>query len=117
MASFNKAIMVGNLTRDPVQREVGDSSVCNFAIAVNSKFKDREEVLFIDVTAWGKLGELVNNFMKKGSNVLVEGRLKLETWTDKDGSKRNKHSIHAEEVRFMDKKKSDEDEVLTSRRF
>ena len=115
MANFNQAMLIGNLTRDPEIRDVGDTTVCNFSLAVNTKMKSKEEILFIDITAWGKLGENVAEFMQKGSPVMVIGRLKLESWVDNNGNKRSKHAIHANDVKFLDRKKSEEDQVLTSR--
>ena len=105
--SFNKVIFMGNLTRDPETRQAGSSSVCAFGLASSRKYKtkdgeQREETTFVDVEAWGRTGELVQQYMAKGRKVLVEGELKLDTWDDKDtGAKRSKLSIRATTVTFV----------------
>ena len=103
MASFNRIILAGNLTRDPEFKEVGTSSVCKFGFATNRKVKDNNEVMFIDVECWGSVAELCNKYLKKGRNVLVEGRLTQQDWVDKaTGANRSKHSIVASAVQFLD---------------
>ena len=108
MASFNKVILMGNLTRDPELRYTGSgTAVCGLGLAVNRTYKTqtgelKEDPLFIDVTAWGKQAESCNNYLKKGAPVFVEGNLRLETWVDKTtGQNRSKHTISAENVRFL----------------
>lgn len=108
MASFNKIIQVGNLTRDPEYKQFENSELCTFTIAVSHKFKDKnsrvvEEVCFTEVTVWGKQAESCSKYLKKGSSVLVDGRLKLSTW-EQEGQKRSKHIIVAETVKFLDSK-------------
>ena len=103
MASFNKIIQVGNLTRDTEFKQFENSALCTFTIAVNRKFKDQEEVCFTEVTVWGKQAESCSKYLKKGSSVLVDGRLKLSVW-EQEGQKRSKHIIVAETVTFLDKK-------------
>jgi len=104
---FNKVIMVGNLTRDIELRYLPTgSAVANTAIATNRKFKKQdgsqgEEVCFIDVTFFGRTAEIVNQYLRKGSKVLIEGRLKLDQWTDQNGGKRSKHSIVAESMQML----------------
>jgi single-strand DNA-binding protein len=100
MANYNKIILVGNLTRDPQLRYLpSQMAVCDFGLAVNHKYRtkngeDREEVLFIDVAAFGKQAEIINQYCQKGRPLLVEGRLKYDTWEDKQGGgKRSKHSV------------------------
>jgi single-strand DNA-binding protein len=100
MASYNKVIMVGNLTRDPQLRYLpSQMAVVDIGLAVNHKFRtaqgeDREEVCFIDCSAFGKQAEVINQYCQKGRPLLVEGRLKYETWDDKQGGgKRSKHKI------------------------
>ena len=106
MASFNKVILLGNLTRDPQLRNTQSSSVAEFGIAVNRKFKtaageDREEVCFVDCTAWGKQADTINQYCRKGSQLLIEGRLKLDAWEDKQGGgKRSKLSVVVEGFQF-----------------
>ena len=108
MASLNKLFLAGNLTRDPELRYTsGGTPVAGFGLAVNRKWKDKdgnvkEEVLFIDVEAWGNQGESVAKYLRKGSPALVEGRLKLDTWEAKDtGEKRSKIRAVAERVHFL----------------
>ena len=90
-ASFNKVILAGNVVRDPEIRYVGSGAgVAKFAIAVNPNKRDAkpEDTLFVDIVAWDKLAETCNTYLKKGSNVLVEGRLVIRSYDDKDGNKR-----------------------------
>lgn len=108
---FNKVILVGNLTRDVELRYLPNgSSIGKFGIATNRKWKDqqngelRQEVMFIDVSVFGRSAEIANQYLKKGSKVLVEGRLALNQWTDQTGQKRSKHEIVADSVQFMDMK-------------
>ncbi len=100
MANYNKIILVGNLTRDPQLKYLpSQMAIVEFGLAVNHKYKtkngeDREEVLFIDVSAFGKQAEIINQYCTKGRPLLVEGRLKYDTWEDKQGGgKRSKHSV------------------------
>jgi single-strand DNA-binding protein len=108
MANYNKVILVGNLTRDPQMRyHPSQMPVTEFGLAVNHKFKtktgeDREEVLFIDCTAFGRAGEIINQYCQKGKQILVEGRLKYDTWEDKQGGgKRSKHSVVVDNFQFL----------------
>ena len=108
MASFNKVFLMGNLTRDPQLRYTpSQMAVADFAIAVNSKFRtkageDREEVTFVDITAWGKQAEVINQYFTKGKPIFVEGRLKLDTWEDKQGGgKRSKMNVVLENFQFI----------------
>jgi single-strand DNA-binding protein len=108
MANYNKIILVGNLTRDPQMRYLpSQMAVTDFGLAVNHKFKtksgeDREEVLFIDCSAFGKPGEIINQYCQKGKQILVEGRLKYDTWEDKQGGgKRSKHSVVVDNFQFL----------------
>lgn len=107
MPSVNKVILVGNLTRDPVTKQVGSSTVTEFGIACNRRFKtangeDREEVTFVDVTAWARAGEVIQKYCRKGKLLYVEGRLKLDTWDAPDGGgKRSRISVVLEEFQFL----------------
>ena len=108
MASFNKVILMGNLTRDPELRFTGSgTAVCGLSLAVNRTYKTqsgelKEDPCFIDVTAWGKQAESCNTYLRKGAPVFVEGTIRQETWVDKNsGQNRSKHSISAENVRFL----------------
>ncbi len=107
MRGFSKAIITGNLTRDPELRTTPNgASVCSFSVAVNRTYRDasgeqKEDVSFIDCSAWGKLGEMINQYAKKGSGVLVCGRLDQRSWEDKaTGQKRSRVEIVAEDFNF-----------------
>ncbi|ADU65397.1 single-stranded DNA-binding protein [Desulfurispirillum indicum] len=102
MSSFNKVILVGNLTRDPELRFIpSGAAVATLGLAVNNPRADNE-TLFVDVTVWNKVAENCSKFLSKGSPVLVEGRLIYRTWDDKNtGQKRGKHEIVAETVQFL----------------
>ncbi len=111
MASYNKVILMGHLTRDPELKALpnSDTQVCDFSIAVNRRWKapdggDREEVLFIDCAAFGKIGETIAGSLTKGRPIHVEGRLRLETWEQEDGQRRSKHRVVVEQFRFVDRK-------------
>ncbi len=108
MASLNKVYLIGNLTRDAELRVTPKgTSVAQFGLAVNRKFKkedntDGEEVTFVDIEAWGKQAELVAKYLTKGSPAMVEGRLKFEQWEDKQsGQKRSKLKVILENVQFL----------------
>ena len=108
MANFNRVILMGNLTRDPQLRFLpSQMAVVDIGLAVNHRYKtaqgeDREEVMFIDCTAFGKQAEVINQYCQKGRPLLVEGRLKLDTWDDKTtGQKRSKHKITIENFQFV----------------
>lgn len=107
MAGYNRIIIVGNLTRDPELKQVGSGQVCRLGVASNRQFKNKQtgalvqEVCFIDVDVWGPQAEHCKNYLKKGSLVLIEGRLKFDTWKEADGQARSKHSIVAERVVFL----------------
>ena len=107
-ANFNRAIIAGNLTRDPQVRSLAnDQAVCNFGLAVNRRYSTsegdrREETTFVDVECWGRIAELVGQYLTKGRQALVEGRLKMDAWEDKDGNKRTKLLVVAASVQFLD---------------
>ncbi|MCZ6133921.1 single-stranded DNA-binding protein [Campylobacter ureolyticus] len=103
---FNKVILVGNLTRDIELRYINTGSALGrTGIAVNRKYtvngEKKEEVCFIDITFWGKLAEIANQYLRKGSQVLVEGRLMFETWQDQNGQNRSRHSITVENMQML----------------
>ncbi len=107
MRGFSKAIITGNLTRDPeVRNTPNGASVCSFSVAVNRVYRDsngeqKEDVSFIDCSAWGKLGEMIGQYAKKGSSVLVSGRLDQRSWEDKtSGQKRSRVEIVVEDFNF-----------------
>jgi single-strand DNA-binding protein len=106
MASFNKVVLVGNLTRDPEVRYTTSSlAVCDIGLAVNDRRKNAsgewvEETTFVDITLWGRTAEVAGEYLKKGSSVLIEGRLKLDTW-EKDGQKRSKLKVVGETMQML----------------
>ena len=108
MASFNKVILLGNLTRDPELRYTPQgAAVCEFALALNYVYTNKqtgqkvEEVSFIDLVAWGKTGETIAEYMKKGRQILVEGRLKQDRWESQDGKKMSKVRVTVESFQFV----------------
>ena len=104
---FSKAIIVGNLTRDPELRSTpSGAQVCGFTVAVNRNYKDasgnsQEQVSFIDCSAWGRSGELIAQYAKKGSGILVSGRIEQRSWEDKEGQKRSRFEIVVEDFNFI----------------
>ena len=108
MAGYNRIIMVGNLTRDPEYKQLASGqAVCRLGIASNRQFRNRQsgdmvqEVCYIDVDVWGPQADSCNKYLEKGRQVLIEGRIKFDTWQDQDGKNRNKHSIVADRVVFL----------------
>lgn len=107
MRGFSKAIITGNLTRDPELRTTPNgASVCSFSVAVNRVYKDangeqKEDVSYIDCSAWGRLAEMINQYAKKGSGVLVSGRLDQRSFEGKDGTKRSRTEIVVEDFNFV----------------
>ena len=107
---YNKIILAGNLTRDiEIRYTQSGSAIGNTGIATSRKFKSatgeqKEEVLFVDLTFFGRTAEIANQYLRKGSKVLVDGRLKLDQWTAQDGSKRSKHSITVENLQMLGSK-------------
>jgi len=105
---YNKVILVGNLTRDVEIRYSGSGvAIGKVGIATNRKFKSatgemKDETMFIDLTFFGRTAEVANQYLKKGSKVLVEGRLVLEQWVAQDGSKRSRHSVTVESMQMLD---------------
>ena len=104
---FSKAIIMGNLTRDPEMRSTpSGAQVCGFSVAVNRTFKDssgqqQEAVSFIDCSAWGRAGEIIAQYAKKGSGIMVSGRLDQRSWEDKEGQKRSRVEIVVEDFNFV----------------
>lgn len=104
---FNKVILVGNLTRDVELRYLPNgSALAKIGLATNRRYKKQdgsqgEEVCFVDVNLFGRTAEVANQYLRRGSQVLIEGRLVLESWTDNNGQKRNKHSITAESMQML----------------
>ncbi len=107
---FNRVIIVGNLTRDiELKYAPSGAAIGSTGIASTRKFKGgdgqmKEEVLFVDITAFGRTAEVMNQYLRKGSKILVEGRLKLDQWTDQNGGKRSKHGVTIENMTMLDSK-------------
>jgi len=104
---FNKVILVGNLTRDiELKYTQTGMAIAKTAIATSRKFTSngerKEEVMFIDITFFGRSGEVANQYLRRGSKILVEGRLNFEQWVDQNGQKRSKHSITVETMQMLD---------------
>ena len=109
MANFNKVILMGNLTRDPqVRYTSGGTAVCEIGLAINRYWFDKqsnqkkEETTFVDVTLWGREAEVAGEYLTKGKPVLIEGRLKLDQWDDKQsGQKRSKLAVVCESMQML----------------
>jgi single-strand DNA-binding protein len=118
MASYNKVILMGNLTRDPEVRSTsGGQSVTALGLATNRSYivggpggEKREEVTFIDVDFWGKRGEVIAQYLKKGDPIFIEGRLSFRQWDDKEGNKRSKLSVTGESFEFIGGKRGERGE-------
>ena len=109
---YNKIILIGNLTKDPEVRYTPQgTSVCNFGIAVNRRYKQgdeaKEEVTFINIVVFGKQADTCGQYLNKGRTVLVEGRLHENRWETEEGQKRSRHEVIAQNVRFLSKGQSD----------
>lgn len=114
MPSFNKVILAGNLVRDPeLKYTPKGSAVCKIGMAINRQWKSdsgekKEEVVFVDVDAFGKQAETIAQYLKKGRPLLVEGRLKLDQWEDKQTQqKKSRLGVVLESFQFLDSGKSD----------
>ena len=104
---LNHIVMMGRLTRDPELRKAGEISVCSFRIACDRDFKNKDgekESDFVDVVVWRQLAETVAKYFAKGRMAVVDGRLQMRTWTDKEGEKRYAAEIVADKVYFGDSK-------------
>ena len=108
MANYNRIILAGNLTRDPeLSYTPNNTAVCKFGLAVNRNWTNREtnekreETMFVDCTAWMRQAEVINQYLRKGQPILIEGRLAHDTWTTPEGQKRSKHSVVVEKFEFM----------------
>ena len=114
MASYNRVILMGNLTRDPELKTLPSQMVvCDFALAVNRKWRDgngneQEEVLFIDCAAFGRTAQTIGENLTKGRPIHIEGRLKFEQWEQEDGQRRSKIRVVVEQFRFVDRKPGSE---------
>ena len=107
MPNLNKVMLMGNLTRDPEMRYLPNNTpVVNIGLAVNHQWKNQdgeqqEETTFVDCESFGRQAEVINQWMKKGRPLFVEGRLKLERWQDKDGNNRSKMKVVIERFQFL----------------
>lgn len=109
---LNKVMLIGHATMDPETRvDNSGGMIVKTGIAVNREFTTKQgvkknEVLFIDITIFGRIAEIANMYLRKGSKFFIEGRLKYDTWTDQNGNPRNKHSIVAEFIELLDRKEN-----------
>ena len=113
--SYNKVILVGNLTRDiELRYSQGGMGIAKTAIATTRKFTNngekKEEVCFVDITFFARSAEVANQYLRKGSKILVEGRLTFEQW-EKDGQKRSKHSVTVETMQMLDSKSDNQSQA------
>lgn len=108
MPNLNMVLLMGNLTRDPELRYLpSNTPVANIGIAVNRRWRNQqgeqqEEVLFVDCEAFGRTAESINQYLRKGRPIFIEGRLKLDQWTDKEGQNRSKMKVVIETFQFVD---------------
>ena len=107
MANLNKVFLIGNLTRDPELRVTPKgTAVCSFGMAVNRVYRDEggnthEETTFVDIEAWGRQGETISKYLSKGRSVMIEGRLRFDSWESKTGEKRSKLKVVTDNFQFM----------------
>jgi single-strand DNA-binding protein len=109
MTGFNRVVLAGHLTRDPQLRQIpsGDS-VADLGLATSERYKNRsgeqvEKTCFVDIVAWGRQAETCGQYLTKGSPVLVEGRLQLDRWENKDGQPRSKIRVKADRIQFLNR--------------
>ena len=108
MPSYNKVLLMGNLTRDvELKHTPSNMAVANIGLAMNRRFKtsageDREETTFVDCEAWGRTAEIMQQYLSKGRPVFIEGRLKLDQWQDKEGGNRSRLKVVIESFQFID---------------
>ena len=106
MASYNRVVLMGNLTRDPELRYIpSGTAVSEIGLAVNDRVKRGDqwvdEATFVDITLWGRTAEIANEYLSKGSSVLIEGRLKFDQWENKEGEKRSKLRVVGEKMQMV----------------
>lgn len=108
MANLNKVFLIGRLTKDPELRYTpGGTPVAEFGLAVSRQYQDsngekKESTVFMDLVVWGKRGEICNEYLSKGRQIFVEGRLEQSIWETQDGQKRSKHRVVVENFQFLD---------------
>jgi len=116
---YNKVILLGNLSRDvEIRYSQNGSAIGNVGLATNRKWKGQdgkpnEEVMFIDLTFFGRTAEIANQYLRKGSQVLIEGRLTFQQWTTQDGTKRSKHVVTVENLKMLGGKTSTNNDSST----
>jgi len=116
MSSFNKVMLLGNLTRDPEVRYIpSGTAVCDIGLAINDSYKTKdgdkkESTVFVDIVVWGNSAENCGKYLSQGSQVFIEGRLQLDQWESKDGDKRSKLRVRADNVQFMSAPKGERQE-------
>jgi len=114
MPSYNKVLLMGNLTRDPeLKYTQGGMAICEFGIAINSSYTRKsgekvEEVFFFDCQAWGKRGEVIAEYFKKGKPIFIEGTLRQERWEDASGTKKSRIKVNVDQFQFVGGKRDDE---------
>lgn len=108
MANYNRVILAGNLTRDPeLSYTPANTAVCKFGLAINRRWTDkntnerREETTFVNCTAFARRGEVINQYLKKGNPILLEGRLQFSQWTNQEGQKRSKLEVVVDTFEFL----------------
>ncbi|MCX7886646.1 MAG: single-stranded DNA-binding protein [Verrucomicrobiae bacterium] len=114
MASYNRVLLIGNLTRDPeVRFTPKGTAVANLGLAINRTYtaetgETKEEVVFVDIEVWGRQAELAGQYLAKGRQVFVEGRLRMDSWEDKEsGQKRSRLRVVAERIQFLGAPRAD----------
>ena len=111
--NFNRVVLVGNLTREPeIKYLPSGTTICNFGIAINHRYKsgeeNKEEVCFLNISAFAKMAENCGKYLNKGSSVLVEGRIRQRRWDTDDGKKMSVHEIVASNVQFLSPKNKED---------
>ncbi len=111
MASYNKIILMGNVTKTPELRSIpgSNTTVARTGLAVNRKYKEKEEVMFVDIVAFGRNAEVMGEYIAKGSPLLIEGRLSMNSWEQPDGAKRVRHEVIVDTFQMIGSKKDSRD--------
>ncbi len=111
MASYNKVILMGNITKTPELRSIpgSNTTVARTGLAVNRKYKEKEEVMFVDIVAFGRNAEVMGEYITKGSPLLIEGRLSMNSWEQPDGTKRVRHEVIVDTFQMIGSKKDSRD--------
>ncbi|MBI1336902.1 MAG: single-stranded DNA-binding protein [Phycisphaera sp.] len=115
MPNLNKVMLMGNLTRDPEMRYTNNNlAICKLGLAINRRWRNQqgetqEETTFVDCDAFGKTAEMINQYLRKGRPIFIEGRLRLDQWQDKEGHNRSKLGVVIENFQFVDSKPQGDD--------